>query len=75
MPLKFLGHVDILSGDLCLKRLISQTEMPKRNDYSVAEFNVVFYNDAIGNVVDLLLPFIAPTNLKSIIIDNEVRFP
>ena len=49
--------------------------MPKRNDYAVTELNVILYDNTIRNVLDLLLPFLSPTNFKSVITNDKVRFP
>ena len=54
---------------------VSQTEMPKWNDYSVTKFNVILYDNTIRNVLDLFLSFLSSTNFKSVITNDKVRLP
>ena len=49
--------------------------MPKWNDYAVTKFNVILYDNTIRNVLDLFLSFLSPTNFKSVITNDKVRFP
>ena len=53
-------------------RLISQSELPERDDVAMACFDIVFYNVALGCVLYLLLLFFLTTHLKGLSVYFEI---
>ena len=46
--------------------------MPQRHDVEVAAFDIVFYNEAFGRVLNLFEAFIFATHFKVAVVDAEI---
>ena len=46
--------------------------MPEWNDVHVPEFNIIFYNKAVFNILNLFLFFVLSPDFKRDVIDQEI---